>query len=210
PHVKRGKLTGLILAYCEANEDICKQLGINLGNQQGNTSALLGEDDISILEAMLITLGVIVGVGGLLGILLLCCLRRRRKRYMPVYETSGYIMPSKAVSFDERPHYYQPGNDPTREAQEVELHMDEEQTSVDSAEEMRAASSSSTEIEKDEAIAKVQAYMNQALMNDDVSDSDTDTSEDEGREAPGPPRVDGESSTGSTEALVSSYTITNL
>ena len=88
--------------------------------------------------------------------------------------------------------------------------MEEEQTSVDSAEEVRAGSSSSTEIEKEEAIAKVQAYMNQALMNDDVSDSDTDTSEDEGREAPGPPLVDGESSTGSTEALVSSYTITNL
>jgi hypothetical protein len=88
--------------------------------------------------------------------------------------------------------------------------MDEEQTSVDSAEEMRPGSSSSAEIEKDEAIAKVQAYMNQALMNDDVSDSDTDSSEDEGREAPGPPRVDGDSSTGSTEPLVSSYTITNL
>lgn len=86
--------------------------------------------------------------------------------------------------------------------------MDEEQTSIDSAEEMRAGSSSSVENENDAAIAKVQAYMNQALMNDDVSDSDT--SEDEGREAPGPPRVDGESSTGSTEPLVSTYTITNL
>ena len=66
------------------------------------------------------------------------------------------------------------------------------------------------ENDNDVAIAKVQAYMNQALMNDDVSDSDTDSSEDEGREAPGPPRVDGESSTGSTEPLVSTYTITNL
>ena len=97
----------------------------------------------------------------------------------------------------------------TQEAQEVELHMDEEQTSVDSAEEMRAGSSSSAEIEKDEAIAKVQAYMNQALMDNDVS-SDTDSSEDEDREPPRPPRVDGESSTGSTEPLVSNYTITNL
>lgn len=63
--------------YCEANEEICKLFGINPENLGGNTSALLGEDDISILEAMLITLGVIVGIGGLLGILLLCCLRRR-------------------------------------------------------------------------------------------------------------------------------------
>jgi hypothetical protein len=88
--------------------------------------------------------------------------------------------------------------------------MDEEQTSVDSAEEMHAGSTSSAEIEKDEAIAKVQAYMNQALMNDDVSDSDTDSSEDEGRQPPDPPRVDRDSSTGSTEPLVSTYTITNL
>ena len=86
--------------------------------------------------------------------------------------------------------------------------MDEEQTSVDSAEEMRAGSTSSGEIEKDEAIAKVQAYMNQALMNDD--DSDTDSSEDEERKEPDRPRVDGDSSTGSGEPLVSSYTITNL
>ena len=63
--------------YCEANVEICKMFGINPENQEGNTSELLGEDDISILEAMLITLGVIVGIGGLLGILLLCCLRRR-------------------------------------------------------------------------------------------------------------------------------------
>ena len=62
--------------YCEKNEEICKQFGINL-TQEGNTSALLGEDDITILEAMLITLGVIVGLGGLFGIFLLCCLRRR-------------------------------------------------------------------------------------------------------------------------------------
>ena len=67
----------LILAYCEANEQICKDLGINLSTQEGSNDTLLGEDDISILEAMLITLGVIVGIGGLLGILLLCCLRRR-------------------------------------------------------------------------------------------------------------------------------------
>ncbi len=67
----------LIIAYCEANEEICKQLGINLSSEGGNTNTLLGEDDISILEAMLLFLGVIVGVGGFLGILLLCCLRRR-------------------------------------------------------------------------------------------------------------------------------------
>ena len=67
----------LILAYCETNEQICKDLGINLSTQEGSNDTLLGEDDISILEAMLITLGVIVGIGGLLGILLLCCLRRR-------------------------------------------------------------------------------------------------------------------------------------
>ena len=88
--------------------------------------------------------------------------------------------------------------------------MDEEGSSIDSAEEVCAGSSSSAENENDIAIAKVQAYMNHALMNDDVSDSDTDSSEDEGREAPGPPRVDGESSTGSTEPLVSNYTITNF
>ena len=52
-------------------------LGIDLSNVSGNTSMFLGEDDMSILEAMLITLGVIVGIGGFLGILLLCCLRRR-------------------------------------------------------------------------------------------------------------------------------------
>ena len=204
----QDEMTNRIIAYCEANEQICKDLGINFSSKEGSNETLLGEDDITILEAMLITLGVIVGIGGLLGILLLCCLRRRRKRYMPVYETSGYTMQMKAVSFDERPHYYQPGNDSNRESQEVELHMDEEQTSVDSAEEMRAGSTSSGEIEKEEAIAKVQAYMNQALMNDD--DSDTDSSEDEERKEPDRPRVDGESSTGSGEPLVSSYTITNL
>ena len=86
--------------------------------------------------------------------------------------------------------------------------MDEERSSLDSAEEMHPGSCSSAEIEKEEAIAKVQAYMNQALMDDD--DSDTDSSEDEKDETSGTPRVDGEISSGSTEPLVSSYTITNL
>lgn len=67
----------LINVYCEANEEICKKWGINFAYQDGNTGTLLGEDDITILEACLITLGVIVGIGGLLGIFLLCCLRRR-------------------------------------------------------------------------------------------------------------------------------------
>ncbi|XP_028399940.1 protocadherin Fat 4-like isoform X2 [Dendronephthya gigantea] len=210
------EMRNLIIAYCEVNEEICERWGINLEFQNGNTSALLGEDDITILEACLITLGVIVGIGGLLGIFLLCCLRRR-KRYMPVYESTGYIMSSKAVSFDERPHIYQPniGDEANRvstfsaqESQEVEIHMDEEGSSLDSAEEMRPGSCSSAEIEKEEAIAKVQAYMNQALMDDD--DSDTDSSEDENGETSATPRVDGDSSTGSTEPLVHSYTITNL
>ena len=65
------------MAYCEANEQICKDLGIIFSTREGSNETLLGEDDITILEAMLITLGVIVGIGGLLGILLLCCLRRR-------------------------------------------------------------------------------------------------------------------------------------
>ena len=46
--------------------------------------------------------------------------------------------------------------------------MDEERSSIDSAEEERAGSSSSAENKNDIAIAKVQAYMNHALMNDDV------------------------------------------
>ena len=61
----------------------------------------------------------------------------------------------------------------SQEFQEVEIHIDEEETSVDSADEVAGSTTSndSNEFENTEAIAKVHAYMNHALMNDD-SDSD--------------------------------------
>ena len=64
------------------------------------------------------------------------------------------------------------------------------------------------EKEKEEAIAKVHAYMNQALIDDESSDSFTDSSEDEEpREAVvEPPGTNGDY----TKPVVSNYTITNI
>ena len=98
-----------------------------------------------------------------------------------------------------------------QESQEVEIHMDEERSSVDSANEAAAssASSDSAYIENTEAIARVDAYMNNALMNDDT-DTDTDSSDDTEPAMSSQVRVDGGLSSGSTEALVGTYNITNL
>lgn len=97
----------------------------------------------------------------------------------------------------------------SQEFQEVEIHIDEEETSVDSADEVAGSTTSndSNEFENTEAIAKVHAYMNHALMNDD---SDSDSSEDTQPGTHLQTRIDGDSLRGSTEPLVGNYDITSM
>ena len=97
-----------------------------------------------------------------------------------------------------------------QETQEVEIHMGSE---VDSADEVNDGSTASSEEENTEAIAKVHAYMNHALMNDNDS-TDSDSSEDygggEGRRFPTTMVNDGRLSSASTDPLVDTYNITRL